>query len=127
MGRYDYEKLTLLPLSSNSSSNSTINPSSSSSLDGEDNSDHDYDSVEFQQQRKQFRKKLAGAIRSTSATLAANNRRKLQLNRGLGKRLTRLLLCAFMVPMMLFLTFYSSVFSGASSRHCKYKFFLFFS
>ncbi|XP_037806004.1 lactosylceramide 1,3-N-acetyl-beta-D-glucosaminyltransferase-like [Lucilia sericata] len=121
MGRYEYEKLTLLPLSSNSS-NSTINPSSasSSSADGDDNSDHEHEdsAVEFKQNKtKQFRKKIAGAIRTTSATLTANNRRKLHINRGLGKRLTRLLLCAFMIPMLLFLTFYSTIFSGASSRH----------
>lgn len=118
MGRYEYEKLTLLPVSSNSS-NSTINPSSSSSVDDDDNSDHD-DTVEFKQKTKHFRKKIAGAIRTTSATLAANNRRKLHLNRGIGKRLARLVLCAFMVPMMLFLTWYSSIFTGPPSRHCKY-------
>lgn len=120
MGRCEFEKLTLLPLSSNSS-NSTINPSSSSSsTDGDDNSDRE---VKFQQRKKHFRTKLAGAIRSTtSSTLAVNNRRKLHLNRGIGKRLTRFVLFAFMVPMLLFLTFYNLMFSGASSRHCKCSF-----
>ena len=117
MGRYEYEKLTLLPTSSNSS-NSTIQPSSSSSsFDGF--SDHE-DSKEFQQKTKHFRTKIAGAIRLNSTAFATNNRCKLHLNRGLSKRLARLLIFAFMVPMMLFLTFYSSLFSGASRRHCKY-------
>lgn len=118
MGRHEYEKLTLLPLSSNSS-NSTIQHSSSSSSSFDGFSDHE-DSKEFQHKTRYFRTKVASAIRLNSSTLAANNRCKLHLNRGFSKRLARLLIFAFMVPMMLFLTFYSSLFSGASTRHCKY-------
>lgn len=128
MGRLEQERQSLLPISSNSS-NSTTNSNTLSSSEENPNSDNE-DTVEFQQRTKYFRTKVAGAIRRQSSTsigsnassaLFLNSRRKFPLSRGLGKRFIRLLLCAFLIPMLLFLILYSSMFSGASSRHCKIK------
>lgn len=132
MGRLEQEERhALLPLSSSNSSNSTTLGSSSEDIINSDNENR----VEFQEKTKYFRKKLAVSLLSgghtskssksantaASSAILSNNRRKLHSNRGLGKRFTRFLFCAFMIPMSLFLILYSSLFSTSSSRHCKFS------